>query len=387
MLKSIFDQVDRTELRDPFYCEGPFTYLNITARPEANEIRALIERWVSDYPTPHRKKMTQWLRNDDKFHDAFFELFVYHIMRKLGCDVEVEPQLPDGKTPDFLVREPDGRQFYLEASISKGLADDQVPRDNIKNAVRDCINGLESPQYFIGLRFAEEGREEAGLAKLIEQFAKDCLHSLETSSYTSLESVIESGRVFRNSDWIIELYFTPRKRPVESATNNTLGIETIWAGFNETPRQLMAKVKKKAVRYRDLPIRYIVAVNSQPHIANTRSFSEALYGKLATSQIYDLDGSSRIEVEHEGGLFWNDHGVAHTNVSGVLGCIRVCPWNLASRELCLYHHPDPGIPMEGILQQLPQAYLLTQPSFKVHRKSGITVRELLELPKSWPFVE
>lgn len=102
--------------------EGPFHYLNLTARPKAGPVRDLIEAWVQEYPADRRARIRGELRDDDKFHDAFFELFTHALLRKVGYEVEVEPTLINGLTPDFGIAGPDGML---------GMSKSRCPRDGL----------------------------------------------------------------------------------------------------------------------------------------------------------------------------------------------------------------------------------------------------------------
>jgi hypothetical protein len=57
------------------------------------------------------------------FPSAFFELFLHELLLRLGCNVEVHPDPGTGSSrrPDFLVTDPDGQQFFLEAVLATDL--------------------------------------------------------------------------------------------------------------------------------------------------------------------------------------------------------------------------------------------------------------------------
>jgi hypothetical protein len=289
-------------------------------------VRDLIEIWVQEYPVANRQKIKGELRDDDKFHDAFFELFSYAILRKVGYEVEVEPKLRNGLTPDFGIYSPDGVLSYVEVTVSTGRADLEAGLEKLRHTVRDTINQIDSPRYFIGLRFMNVG-PKALKRKIIINYVTKCLRKLEQQSSGSQVSTFFEGQFsqsqFCHDGWAIRLWFTSRNKPPDdSKSARSLGIETVWVGSNATPKQLMDKVKKKANKYKGVGVPFVVGVNAMSNLANQESVKEALYGKLPKSQPHALRGRSSFHKGHGEALFVSRKGFSHSTVSAVLGACR-----------------------------------------------------------------
>src|SRR5688572_16369979 len=120
---NLFDEIPRTEHRTPRAEDTKYSYLNLSARPEAAAVRAFLEDCLSRYPAEHRDDLVKRLRSIDTTHDAaVFELLVHELLIRSGhLIVEVEPVI-DGKStnPDFLVRAPDGTEFIVECVMANG---------------------------------------------------------------------------------------------------------------------------------------------------------------------------------------------------------------------------------------------------------------------------
>lgn len=147
----LFDDILRKDTGPAFYSEDYFTYLNRSARPEAEKVRWLLETWFSHYPQKEQVELRERFRMAEL--SAFYELFLHELLLKLGCEVEIHPQKEDadGKHPDFLVKPPDGYCFYIEAVLATGESKEEEAARNRINTVYDCINDLNSPNFFIGI--------------------------------------------------------------------------------------------------------------------------------------------------------------------------------------------------------------------------------------------
>ena len=106
------DEKSRVEGGDggkPFFdClkSGPFAW-----------VCAMLDQWIADYPVGERENMRRRVKCQGRivFEGAFFELYIFRVLRELGCNVKVNPVVR-GKTPDFLAEDKDGRRVFVEAT-------------------------------------------------------------------------------------------------------------------------------------------------------------------------------------------------------------------------------------------------------------------------------
>ncbi|MCK4820058.1 hypothetical protein KA005_30110, partial [bacterium] len=103
----LFDEIERTDTTSAKHKMKEYEYLNVSARPEAEDCRATVEEWFLTFPQEEKEEIKARIcSNDDRqFQSAFFELFLYRLLTKIGCNVEIHPSMKGDtlKTPDFLV--------------------------------------------------------------------------------------------------------------------------------------------------------------------------------------------------------------------------------------------------------------------------------------------
>jgi len=105
----VFDDIERNGVGARPYAQPDFVYLNASARPGVQAIRNAIEDWLLRYPSDDRAELRARLRSDDNYQhrSAFFELFLHEMLLRLGCNVEVHPQIVGThRRPDFYVQSP-----------------------------------------------------------------------------------------------------------------------------------------------------------------------------------------------------------------------------------------------------------------------------------------
>jgi hypothetical protein len=81
ILMPVFDNIERSALGPRPYAQPDFIYLNVSARPGVQAIRAAIEQWFLHYPIAHRDELRARLRDEDNYQhrSAFFELFLHEM--------------------------------------------------------------------------------------------------------------------------------------------------------------------------------------------------------------------------------------------------------------------------------------------------------------------
>lgn len=88
---TIFDKISRSDTRAARYTDSRFHYLNRSAREAAQMIRNTIENWFLAFPHNCKDELRARLRsnNDTHFLSAYFELYLYSLLQKLECQVEI----------------------------------------------------------------------------------------------------------------------------------------------------------------------------------------------------------------------------------------------------------------------------------------------------------
>lgn len=150
-----FDDVVRDCQEPANHLIGEFDFLNSSGRREAAAVRSMIEHWLTDYPEQKRQSLVTRLRSrDNSLHrSAFFELLLHALLLRKGFEViEIEPKMPNGRAPDFLVRAPDGGRFYLEATLASGVDKNTAGAEQRMREAIQAIDKVKSPDFFLCLQ-------------------------------------------------------------------------------------------------------------------------------------------------------------------------------------------------------------------------------------------
>src|SRR5213076_1299424 len=86
-LMPLFDAgINRRENRPKREAEPLFTYYNTTGRPAFATIRNVLEEWFNRYPAADQQRLAGQFRStiDSQHQSAFFELFLYELLLRLG---------------------------------------------------------------------------------------------------------------------------------------------------------------------------------------------------------------------------------------------------------------------------------------------------------------
>ena len=144
-------------------------FLEREGRPEAAPIRDWIEHWYGQLPRAKQPDIRGRLRSGyiRQFTSAYFELQMFAMLRTMGHEVTVEPELADGRyNPDFLALQRDER-FYLEATACgqgagelRGTRNEEEAVEKIRAAFKDAGVDLHSDLWL-----EAEGELNRSLAK------------------------------------------------------------------------------------------------------------------------------------------------------------------------------------------------------------------------------
>jgi len=114
-------------------------------------------------------------------------------------------------------------------------------------------------------------------------------------------------------------------------------------------------IRKKASRYGLLEKPYIIALNVITLRLDHTHVMEALFGTEQYNVSFESpsEHKSRMTRARDGVLSGPD-GPQNTRVSAVLVIKSVNPWNMAFRDICIYHNPWARKPYSGSLAILSE---------------------------------
>lgn len=365
------------------YSEPEFSYLDRSPRIAAARVRRRLQRWYMRYPADERAGLRQRFRsrNNVDHYSSFFELFVHELLLRLGCDVQVHPELPNRrKRPDFIFQSK-GRNAYLEASVVSGESRQKAAARARIDVVYDVLDRLESPNFFVGLHILGSPATPPD-ANAIMRFLRERLAALDPDEVAAAFASAGGGGVprwrYEDENWV-EFFPVPRRSETKSEGSRPLGI-FMRTGWSTAKHDIRKRLAAKAGRYGELDQPYVVALNVLEGGVDEEDTLDALFGTTQWNyreDTLDFIGSTR----NSDGFWLGPSGPKHTRVSAVLIVRHVSPWRVGHASACLYHNPWAAKPYESQLARLPEVAMRDG---KAHRTRGVSFRTLFRLPVKWP---
>lgn len=356
----LFDDIERTEDGPARYAEPRFAYWNRSARTDIGLVRALMEEWFARYPSDDAPELRARIRGDDQsFHSATFELLLHELLRRLGCSLKVHPDVPNStKHPEFLVADPDGSAWYLEAIVASGQSKEEATVMRLKNDVYDALNDIDSPNDFLNIEIVTGSRTPLPTSKL-KRFVRDRLGS-------------EGPWRFVEGEWDVAIEPMPKSNELRGVPGvRPLGIQYIPLHQVKTAEAIREAVRTKAKRYGDLDLPYVIAVNALCEHVDEDDEIDALFG----------DDGPRGRAAN--GAWRNPRGL-NTRVSAAFMVSRFEPWRLPKTPTRLYHHPLAARPYAGVLTKFPQTQVIDE---RLAHTEGASLGDILGVAPSWLDVE
>lgn len=384
---AIFDDADRFGDEGAGYSEPHFPYLNRTGRTAGAQVRELIEDWFVQYPQEHQAELRARLRSsdDETFDGAFFELYLHQLLRRLGYAVEVHPAAPAGASgrPDFLARRGGAAGFYLEARVARDESAAEAARNARINRAYDALDRLESPDFFLDLEVDGTPATpvparclRAEVAAFLRDLNHDeCVRALQSHGLGALPSA-----TFAHEGWEITYTALPKEHTRGEPGVRPIGIRRPrrWERLDNVSA-LRTAVRRKASKYADLGLPYVIAVNAVGQRLEDRHIAEALFG---TESIVMAGGVARPDRVADGA--WNGpQGPQHRSNSAVFVVSWLSPWTVAKQGGRLYHHPWAHRPCLEEFSELPQA-VPSKDRTHVQLRNGIAPHAIFGLPEDWP---
>lgn len=386
----LFDEIERNDTRRKLYAEPDFHYLNYSARPEATRIRNVLEQWFSNYPSEYRKRLRQDLRsrNDYNHLAAFYELYLHELLIRLGCRVAIHPDLTNtSRNPDFLVYSPKDSRFILEAAVvleeSRKEAGTQARIFNIYDQINRKI---KSEKYFIDVEVNQTSKINPRISEIVSLVRK----KLDEIDYGKMMEIAQSDNyqelpkwTWEGNGWEIELSIIPKKREaIGEVSGPIIGISSEGVKLARSREKIRNAVVRKAGRYGELGIPYVLAVNAVLTIIDIQDIEDALFGdEVWHVPITDSGPGIPLPDRKPNGAWIDERGPRYTRVSALLLSTRLSPWTVARAPIRLFHNPWAKRRYRSVLTCLPQWELKAE---KRHMVDGQSPCEILDLPKGWP---
>jgi hypothetical protein len=329
-------------------------------------------------------------KHDHHFLAAFFEVYVFTLLRRLGHEVVIHPRAgraTNQRRPDFAAREPDGTSYVVETVLAYEYSAQQRAAQRRVAEAYDALDRLDSPDFFlwIGLDGSPKSsfpgrrlRSEVArfLASLDHGFVQKTLydHGLDALPVLAFphDGCVLKISPFPKSDGARG---KPGLRPV-----GVTGLDGARMVDNRTPTR--DAVRDKARRYGRFRRPFIVAVNAADQHLDEIDFMGALFGQEVVVLRRGKGPESEIEMRRRPDGAWvSPRKPVNTRVSAVLVTSSLSPWSAAARSLELYVNPYARFPYSGPLLTLSSHRPVNG---RIERFPGREAREVLGLAQGWP---
>ena len=383
----LFDENVRDELGPKLEADSYYRYLNRSARPEAERIRNVLEEWFSHYPNEYRDSLQGKLRSFDNYNHipAFFELFLHELLLRLDCHMEIHPDLSHtSRRPDFLVKQDNGTDFYLEASVMMNESKEEAGQRARLARIIDKINqSVKSDRLFLRMYPKKISKRSTRTSKLIK-WLQEKANNLNSNELLKIKDHSQLPKwKWCDGDWLIE--FTPiPKRPneISGTIERIIGIGPIQVTLDQTKDRLRRNLVGKASRYGQLDRPYIIAVNVMSNFIDSEVIEEILFG----DEVYEVEFTESgpgwsTSRRMRNGAWTSERGPRYTRNSAVLIFKRLSPWRVASTQVLLFHNPWAKRKYESVLTCFPQCMLKDGDR---HLVDGESPGNILGLLSGWP---
>ena len=295
---SLFDDLQRSDLRSRFNAEPSFPYLNVSGRSSAAHVRGLTDAWYLEMPEQDRTDLRARFRSpDDVVHlGAFTELYCAALLRRHGFIVDVHANASSkGTRIDFLATR-DGTPMFLLESVSSGGYRAIAWQQKLTRSLYDQLNKLQHPDFFVMAELRRSGTHSPSGRKA-RHYVDSKLKEVE---WEELWLASESGNEAAIPEWVWEtdgweisfkpIPKSPQFRGIADADSLMVGVQMDPVRSDQPGAAWLDPLEAKASRYGEPELPYIIAVNGL-----SRNYP---YQTLGSKQGTILDESHR-SITHE----------------------------------------------------------------------------------------
>jgi hypothetical protein len=280
LYETLFDDTERTDSSPMRYGENIFDFYNRIDRPDWARVRNELDSWYRCHPDPDGQLRAHFQgKRHDQHVGAWWELYVHAFFRKLGYEITVHPELPNGRPdrPDFLIIR-DGSAAYVECK-----AVIERSRTAVENAILDATNMASHPDFVLELDIESEGSQEPSAAK-IRAAIQNWLNGLNADDEIAARDGGEPEQTLRLpvGDW--ELLYTAHPVPPDQrgTYGRLLGLHSQRVVMYDNPGLIKRALKGKGKKYNgvDTPLDHplIVALNTTTVFIDDDEVDRALFG-------------------------------------------------------------------------------------------------------------
>lgn len=387
MTNKIFDEIQRTDDSPMRNRESEFEFYNRSSRPAMEAVRGIMESCISNFPDSEIEELTARIRcgDDIPFRSASFELFLHEAMIRLGFELQIHPELTNGNTyrPDFLVKDQDGHEFYLEAVLAKEINELDDGAEARKGLVYDALSVSPHENFMIDID--DEGSpitQPSGkkLTKAIHYWLNsldpdDIKKDIDLNGLESIEP-FEWG----HEDWSLKIRPIPLKPERRGKSTNLIGCGGTGGGFMDAWSPIKGAIRTKGGKYGELDKPLLIAVNLNCFHLDRIDEMQALYGQ--EQYVFSPGHHDQGRIQRAPNGAWYGHsGPQYTRVSGAWIFNDLHPSSLAGRNQTIYFNPWATNNLPYSVKSFPHAI---PENDKMEWVEGVSFMDTFDLHRGWP---
>lgn len=365
----LFACKERTYMGYSRYDESQFTFLNRSARKNAEDVRQTLEGWFARLPEPNRKWLRRRFRKGDRDHGgAFLELATHEILWAIGAGVEVDPDL-NGRTPDFAATYK-GERILVECTVSQD-SDDEIRVLEKRNRLLQAIDSVETGNLFLNVTFEPDKKSDNSLdidtlvneiQAWLESVRRRIRNQLRSTSLEEpMLSLEEEVFHWNREGWRIRFDLSHGRPDCLIGTGSRAICGKVWVGVLGGGIQLQKSLARKATKYHSTGLPYLIVAGAGMFFPESTTLENAL-----------SDGFMETYRDVSAILYKSFN--PHESVWGL--CHPTMPWKLVHNPCTTYPLPRGMFPFAT--EWVPESGEFN----KV--KPTCTLNEVLGLPDPWP---
>lgn len=278
--------------------------------------------------------------------------------------------------------------FYLEATLA-AQSDEEKANKARENQVYEALNGVNSPNFFIGVE-VQGAPTSPPPARKMKRFLERQLASLDPDEVANQYSQ-GGGRavpswLWEHDGWQIRFFPIAKSKSARGKTGvRSLGVKMRGMAEVFSHIKIRESIRDKASRYGGVDLPYIVAINViDDFIVDDIDISNALFGEEQVT--YKLHKDGRVKPypgRQPNGAWYGRNGPQNQRVSAALIAVNLKPPTIARETPVLWHNPWALSPLSLDMWHLAQL----NPDFKNNRlvkRDGKSGWQLLGLDPDWP---
>ena len=374
----LFNDIQREDRSPRRHSESSFSFLNTSARPEAESIRKTLEQWFARYATPGKSDLRARFRNRDaqQHLGALFELYCHEFLLKQGFHMTLHVKTESEKEthPDFLAQKYGDTAFYIECVLAADPFFDPGEKARL-DVVLDTLNKANSKGLSVGVEVKSIGGSSPDARSLRHLIEKWCVELCSLSS--SQESCKYPELSWKQAGWHLVFSVIPHSARTELRRRaRAINYYGFGCRFSDSSGILRSSLERKAKQPGVLAHPYVIAVNSLDTGLDDYDIMEALFGECAY-QINEHTDESHM-TRDPNGLWTSSQGPRYTRVSAVLVVRCLTPWTLSSTSAVLWQNPYARYLLDQGLLECPQM-VLDETKGEMSFVQGIAAEKILRI--------